>query len=44
MARIAKALGAERRGKVRAKGGHFGAISLWADVHAAKKMPRGSLS
>jgi hypothetical protein len=34
IAKIAKALGAERRGRVDAKGGTFGAMSLLADVHA----------
>jgi len=41
MAKIAKALGAERRGKVRAKGGHFGAIALVADVQARFQVPEG---
>lgn len=35
MAKIAKALRADRRGKVRAKGGHFGAVALLADVQGA---------
>jgi len=41
MAKIAKALGAERRGKVRAKGGHFGALALLADVQARFRVPEG---
>jgi hypothetical protein len=39
MAKIAKALGAERRGKVSAKGGHFGAIGLLADVETRFRAP-----
>jgi hypothetical protein len=39
MARIAQALGAERRGKVRAKGGHFGATALLAEVQARFRAP-----
>jgi len=41
MAKIAKALGAERRGKVTAKGGYFGAIGLLADVEARFRVPEG---
>jgi len=41
MARIARALGAERRGKVRAKGGYFGAVGLLADVEARFRTPEG---
>jgi len=40
MAKIAKALGAERQGKVRAKGGHFGAMALLADVQARFRVPK----
>jgi len=39
VAKIAKALGAERHGKVRAKGGYFGAIALLADVQARFRVP-----
>lgn len=41
MDRIAKALGAERRGKVSAKGGYFGALQLLADVAARFRVPSG---
>ena len=34
MDRIAKGFGAERRGKVSATGGYFGAMQLLADVEA----------
>ena len=34
MDRIAKAMGAERRGKVAARGGYFGALELAAEVAA----------
>ena len=34
MERIAKTLGAERRGKVSARGGYFGALQLAAEVAA----------
>jgi hypothetical protein len=37
MTKIAKGLGAERRGKVSAKGGYFGAMELLADVDAREK-------
>lgn len=40
MAKIAKAFGAERQGKVRAKGGHFGAMALLADVQARFRVPK----
>lgn len=40
MAKIAKGLGAERRGKVRARGGHFGALGLVADVQTRFRVPR----
>lgn len=41
MARIAKGLGAVRRGKISAKGGYFGALGLVADVHARFRVPEG---
>jgi hypothetical protein len=41
MNKIAKALGAERRGAVRAEGGHFGAMQLVAEVQARFKTPAG---
>jgi len=41
MDKIAKALGAERRGTVRATGGHFGAMQLLADVEARFRVPSG---
>jgi len=41
MARIARALRAERRGKVTAKGGYFGAVALLADVEARFRTPAG---
>jgi hypothetical protein len=41
MEKIAKALGAERRGKVRARGGYFGAMQLVADVQARFRVPAG---
>jgi len=34
MNKIARGLGAERRGKVRAAGGYFGAMQLLADIEA----------
>ena len=39
MSKIAKGLGAERRGKVSAGGGYFGAIQLAADVQARFRTP-----
>jgi hypothetical protein len=39
--KIAKALGAERRGKVRARSGYFGAMQLVADVQARFRVPAG---
>jgi hypothetical protein len=39
MDRIAKGLGAERRGKVSARGGYFGAMQLLADVEARFRVP-----
>ena len=39
MDRIAKGLGAERRGKVSATSGYFGAMQLLADVEAKFRVP-----
>lgn len=39
MNKIAKGLGAQRRGKVSAKGGYFGAMELVADVEARFRGP-----
>src|SRR4029079_2982924 len=39
--KIAKALGAERRGKVSSKGGYLGAMQLLADIDARFHVPRG---
>jgi hypothetical protein len=45
MEKIAKGLGAERRGKVAAKGGYFGAVQLLADIKARFRVPsRGGRS
>jgi len=41
MTKIAKALGAERRGAVRTKGGYFGAMGLLAEVEARFRVPEG---
>lgn len=41
MDKIAKTLGAERRGKVEAGGGYFGAMQLVAEVEARFKAPAG---
>ena len=41
MDKIAKALGAERRGKVVSSGGYFGAMALLADVEARFRVPSG---
>jgi len=41
MDKIAKGLGAERRGKVTASGGYFGAMQLLADVEARFRVPSG---
>ena len=41
MDKIARRLGAERRGKVSAKGGYFGAMQLLADVEARFRVPSG---
>ena len=38
---IAKALGAERCGKVSARGGYFGALQLAAEVEARFRVPEG---
>jgi hypothetical protein len=39
--RIAKELGAERRGKVAPRGGYFGALELAAEVAARFRVPEG---
>ena len=41
MDRIAKGLRAERRGKVSATSGYFGAMQLFADVEAKFRVPAG---
>src|SRR5213596_902320 len=41
MDQIAKELGAERRGKVSARGGYFGALQLAAEVAARFRVPEG---
>ena len=41
MDRIAKDLGAERRGKVVSRGGYFGAVQLAAEVAARFRVPNG---
>ena len=41
MDKIARGLGAERRGKVSATGGYFGAMQLLADVEAKFRVPAG---
>src|SRR6266446_8316978 len=41
MDRIAKDLGAERRGKVSPRGGYFGALQLAADIAARFRVPEG---
>jgi hypothetical protein len=41
MEKIAKGLGAERKGKVTAGGGFFGAVQLAADVQARFRVPEG---
>lgn len=41
MDKIARALGAERRGKVTATGGYFGAMQLLADIEARFRVPTG---
>ena len=41
MDKIAKALGAERQGKVSSAGGYFGAMQLLADIDARFRVPVG---
>jgi hypothetical protein len=41
MDRIARGLGAKRRGKVDASGGYFGAMQLVADIEARFRIPAG---
>jgi hypothetical protein len=41
MKKIAKGLGAERRGKVAAAGGYFGAVQLAAEIEARFQVPPG---
>ena len=41
MDKIAKALGAERQGKISATGGYFGALQLLADIEARFRVPSG---
>src|SRR2546422_2458110 len=41
MERIAKDLGAERRGKVSARGGYFGVLQLAAEVTSRFRVPEG---
>src|SRR6266496_3143777 len=41
MEKIARGLGAERRGKVAASGGYFGAMQLLADIKARFRVPSG---
>ena len=41
MNKVAKGLGAKRTGKVRARGGYFGALQLVADVEDRFRVPRG---
>ena len=41
MDKIAKGLGAERRGKVEAGGGYFGAMQLLADIEVRFRVPSG---
>jgi hypothetical protein len=41
MDKIARGLGAERRGKVSATSGYFGAMQLLADVEAKFRVPAG---
>jgi hypothetical protein len=41
MERVAKELGAERRGKVAPLGGYFGALQLAAEVAARFRVPEG---
>src|SRR5881628_1513574 len=41
MDKIAKGLGGERRGRVSATGGYFGAMQLLADIEARFRVPAG---
>lgn len=41
MNKIAKGLGAKRRGKVSAKGGYFGALQLLAEIESRFRVPGG---
>lgn len=41
MDKIARGLGAERRGRVSASGGYFGAMQLLADIEARFRVPVG---
>ena len=41
MDKIAKGLGADRRGKVTSTGGHFGAQELLAEIEARFRIPAG---
>jgi hypothetical protein len=41
MDKIARRLGAERKGKISATGGYFGAMQLIADVEATFRVPAG---
>jgi hypothetical protein len=41
MDKIARGLGAERRGKITASGGYFGALQLLADIEARFRAPSG---
>ena len=41
MDKIARGLGAERRGKVAASGGYFGAMQLLADIETRFQVPSG---
>src|ERR1051326_244932 len=41
MDRIAEQLGAQRRGKVSARGGYFGAVELAAEVASRFRVPEG---
>jgi hypothetical protein len=41
MDKIARGLGAERRGKVTPSGGYFGALQLLADIEARFRVPSG---
>lgn len=41
IAKIARALGAKRRGKLTASSGYFGALDLAAEVQARFRVPAG---